>query len=163
MIVWDIFAQIEPMVKVFNPAFKSRVEKFLDRQYFMKLVGFKLNVIEEGRTEGWLELRQDHQQQTGLVHGGVTATLADIVAGFSAYTVVPEDQHVVTGEIKISYFAPGRGKQLYAKGWVVKQGRKMNFCEAEVWSVNGEERTLIAKATTTMVTLFPEDVAKRKV
>ena len=127
----------------------------------MKLVGFNLNVIERGRTEGWLELRQDHLQQTGLVHGGVTATLADIVAGFSAYTVVPEDQHVVTGEIKISYFSPGRGKQLYAKGWVVKQGRKMNFCEAEVWAVDDEKRTLIAKATTTMVTLFAEDVAKR--
>ena len=149
------------MVKVFNPAFKSRIEKFLERQHFMKLVGFDLNVIEEGCTEGWLELRQEHLQQTGLVHGGVTATLADIVAGFSAYTVVPEDQHVVTGEIKVSYFSPGRGNRLYAKGWVVKQGRKMNFCEAEVWAVDEEKRTLIAKDTTTMVTLFPEDLAKR--
>ena len=59
------------MVKVFNPEFKSRIEKFLERQYFMKLVGFELNVIEPGRTEGWLDLTQDHQQQIGLVHGGV--------------------------------------------------------------------------------------------
>ena len=128
----------------------------------MKLVGFDLNVIEEGRTEGTLELSVQHQQQTGLVHGGVTATLADIVAGFAAYTVVPEDQHVVTGEIKISYFAPGRGQKLHAKGWVVKQGKKMNFCESEVWDINGDKRILIAKATTTMVTLFPEDIARRK-
>lgn len=150
------------MIKVFNPAYKSRVEKFLERQHFMKLVGFELNVIKEGRTEGVLDLALHHQQQTGLVHGGVTATLADIVAGFAAYTVVPEDQHVVTGEIKISYFAPGRGEKLHAIGWVVKQGKKMNFCESEVWGIRGEERTLIAKATTTMVTLFPEDIAKRK-
>jgi len=148
------------MVKVFNPDFKSRIEKFLERQHFMKLVGFDLNVIEAGRTEGWLDLTQDHQQQTGLVHGGVTATLADIVAGFAAVTVVAEDQHVVTGEIKISYFTPGKGQKLHAKGWVVKQGRKMSFCEAEVWSVDGEERTLIAKASTTMVTIFPEDKKK---
>ena len=134
----------------------------MERQHFMKLVGFDLTVIAEGRTEGWLMLGQEHQQQTGLVHGGVTATLADIVAGFAAYTVVAEDQHVVTGEIKISYFAPGRGGKLYAKGWVVKQGRKVNFCEAEVWSVNGEKKTLIAKASTTMVTIFPEDKAKRE-
>ncbi|MBO3700844.1 PaaI family thioesterase [Roseivirga sp. E12] len=148
------------MVKVFNPEFKSRIEKFLERQHFMKLVGFDLNVIEAGRTEGWLDLTEDHKQQTGLVHGGVTATLADIVAGFAAVTVVAEDQHVVTGEIKISYFTPGRGQKLHAKGWVVKQGRKMSFCEAEVWSVDGEERTLIAKASTTMVTIFPEDKKK---
>lgn len=128
----------------------------------MKLVGFELQVIEAGRTEGWLELRRDHQQQTGLVHGGVTATIADIVAGFAAYTTVPEDHHVVTGEIKISYFSPGRGDKLQAIGYVVKQGRKLNFCEAEVWCYNGEEKTLIAKATTTMATIFPEDVARRK-
>ncbi len=150
------------MLKVFNPHYKVRIEKFLERQRFMKLVGFELNVIEEGRTEGWLELKEEHQQQAGLVHGGVTATVADIVAGFSAYTVVGEDQHVVTGEIKVSYFAPGKGDRLHAKGWVVKQGRKMNFCEAEVWCLKGEKRTLIAKATTTMVTLFPEDIARRE-
>lgn len=148
------------MVKVFNPEFKSRIEKFLERQHFMKLVGFDLNVIEAGRTEGWLDLTQEHQQQTGLVHGGVTATLADIVAGFAALTVVAEDQHVVTGEIKISYFTPGRGQKLHAIGWVVKQGKKMSFCEAEVWSLDGDKRTLIAKASTSMVTIFPEDKKK---
>ena len=143
-------------MKVFNEDFKARVEKFLERQHFMKLVGFDLNVIEAGRTEGWLNLELQHQQQTGLVHGGVTATVADIVAGFAAYTLVPEDQHVVTGEIKISYFAPGRGDKLHAIGYVVKQGRKVNFCEAEVWCHNGEQKTLIAKATTTMVTIPPK-------
>lgn len=149
------------MIKVFNPEYKSRVEKFLERQYFMKLVGFELKVIEEGRTEGWLDLKQQHQQQTGLVHGGVTATLADIVAGFAAYTVVPEDHHVVTGEIKVSYFNPGKGDKLQAIGWVLKQGRKLNFCEAEVWCHSGDQKTLIAKATTTMATIFPEDLALR--
>ena len=150
------------MVKVFNPEFKSRIEKFLERQHFMKLVGFELTEITEGRTEGWLTLGEEHQQQTGLVHGGVTATLADIVAGFAACTVVKEDQHVVTGEIKISYFAPGMGQKLHAKGWVVKQGKKMSFCEAEVWSVNEGKRTLIAKASTSMVTIFPEDMVRRE-
>lgn len=149
------------MIKVFNPDFKSRVEKFLERQHFMKLVGFDLNVIQAGHTEGWLDLRLEHQQQTGLVHGGVTATVADIVAGFAAYTCVPADHHVVTGEIKISYFSPGRGEKLHAIGKVIKQGRKLNFCEAEVWCYKGAEKTLIAKATTTMATILPEDIARR--
>ena len=147
-------------MRTFNPGFKPRVNKFLERQHFMKLVGFELSVIEEGVTEGWLVLKKEHQQQTGLVHGGVTATLADIVAGFAAYTLVPEDQHVVTAEIKISYFNPGKGERLYAKGWVIKQGKKLNFCEAEVWCYQGENKTLIAKATTTMATVFPEDIKK---
>lgn len=144
--------------KTANPAFKSRIEKYLERQEFMHHIDFNLTVIEEGRTEGWLDIKEIHKQQKGLVHGGVTATLADIVAGFSAYTLVPEDHHVVTAEIKVSYFKAGMGDKLHAIGYVVKPGRKMNFCEAEVWSVKGDKRTLIAKATTTMATILPTDV-----
>lgn len=145
------------MYKSFNPDFQERIQSFLDRQRFMKLVGFEITRIAEGKVEGQLMLEDKHLQQTGLVHGGVTATLADIVAGLSAYTLVKPEQHVVTGEIKISYFSPGRGERLHAIGYVVKQGKKVNFCEAEIWCFSGEQKTLIAKATTTMMTLFPED------
>ncbi len=140
-----------------NQAYKERIEKYLAGQHFMNLIGFRLQVIEEGRTEGWLDVRQEHKQQTGLLHGGVIATVADIVAGFAAYTLVAENQHVVTAELKISYLNPGLGETLHVIGYVLKQGKKMSFCEAEVWSVGRDKRTLIAKATTTMVTIFPED------
>ncbi len=135
--------------------YKQRVEKFLERQHFMKHIGFRLNVIEKGRTEGIMDIRQIHHQQKGLVHGGVIATLADITAGFAAYTMVPEDHHVVTGEIKISYLNPGLGRQLRSVGWVLKSGKKLQFCEAEVYDVRDEGEVLIAKATTSMVVLAP--------
>lgn len=138
--------------------FKKRVAIFLQRQEFMKHVGFDLSVIEEGRTEGWLDIQQIHKQQKGLVHGGVTATLADIVAGFAAYTTVPADCHVVTAEIKVSYFKAGMGEKLHAIGYVIKRGRKLCFCEAEIWAVSGEKRDLIAKATTTMAVITPQDI-----
>ncbi|MFQ3214135.1 MAG: hypothetical protein ACJAT1_001406 [Marivirga sp.] len=146
------------MDKLSSMDYKERVSKFLERQEFMKHIGFKLNVIEEGRTEGTLELKKIHQQQKGLVHGGVTATIADIVAGFAAYTTVPSDCHVVTAEIKISYFKAGVGDKLHAIGYVIKKGRKLSFCEAEVWAINGEERNLIAKASTTMAVIWPSDL-----
>ncbi|MDX1628926.1 MAG: PaaI family thioesterase [Fulvivirga sp.] len=140
--------------------FKARITKFLERQHFMKHINFSLDVIEKGRTEGWLDIAEIHKQQKGLVHGGVIATLADITAGFAAYTMVPEDHHVVTGEIKVSYFKPGMGEKLHAIGYVVKTGKKINFCEAEVWSVADDKKMLIAKASTSMVTIFPEDQVK---
>ncbi|MDN4164224.1 PaaI family thioesterase [Cytophagales bacterium LB-30] len=146
------------MYQIPNKAFKERIEKYLDGQHFMKLIGFQIQSIEPGRVEGVLDLKEVHRQQRGLVHGGLSATLADIVAGFAAYTVVPEDHHVVTAEIKVSYLNPGIGHKLYAVGWVLKQGRKMSFCEAEIWCENQGRKVLIAKATTTMATIFPGDV-----
>lgn len=145
---------------VYNPNYKERILKHLEGQYFMKHVGFSLNKIEPGRTEGVLSLEQIHKQQAGFAHGGLVATLADITAGFAAVSLVPEDHHVVTGEIKVSYLNPGVGDKLKSIGWVLKQGRKMNFCESEVWAIKGEEERLIAKATATMVTILPEDFKK---
>ena len=145
-------------LKVFNPDYKSRIKKFLDRQYFMHKLGFDLYLIEPGKTEGKMLLSKSHTQQKGLVHGGVVAAIADIVSGFAAYTLVPADHNVVTGEIKISYLNPGVGDELIAKGWVLKQGKKINFCESEVWCANHGQQMLIAKATATMVTLFPGEL-----
>jgi uncharacterized protein (TIGR00369 family) len=148
------------MIQTRNPQYEKRVKNFLERQHFMHLIGFDLQIIEEGRTEGWLRLEEKHKQQKGFVHGGLIATLADITAGFAAYTLVPQDHHVVTAEIKVSYFLPAVGQKLHAIGWVLKQGRKINFCEAEIWDVTEEEgkephRHLVAKATTSMATIFP--------
>ncbi|MBL3656204.1 PaaI family thioesterase [Fulvivirga sediminis] len=144
------------MIKTYNPNYKSRVEKFLERQFFMKHIHFSLSEIGEGSTEGWLPLEEVHLQQKGVVHGGVIATLADSTMGFAAYTLLADDQHVVTGELKVSYLNPGIGDRLWVKGWVLKQGKKVNFCESEVYAYNGEERKLIAKASATMITIFPE-------
>lgn len=151
------------MIQTYNPDFKSDIEDKLERQEFMKLMGFKVTKIEVGRVEGELVLEQRHRQHKGFTHGGVIATLADIVAGFAAVSLVPKDHHVVTAEIKVSYFHPGLGDKLLAKGFVLKQGRKLNFCEAEVYAVKGEEEPLlIAKASTSMATITPEDIRVRE-
>ena len=144
------------MNKVRNPSYKNRIRKYLERQNFMKHIKFSLENIRPGETEGKMKILDIHKQQKGLVHGGVIATIADIVAGFAAYTLVPEDFNVVTGELKISYLRPGTCNELFARGWVLKSGAKMSFCEAEVWQICDNERQLIAKATTSMITLPPK-------
>lgn len=149
------------MIKTYNPDFEKDIRLKLERQGFMKLMGFNVTKIEVGRVEGELELAPQHLQHKGFTHGGVTATLADIVSGFAAVSLVPKDHHVVTAEIKVSYFHPGVGDKLIAKGYVVKPGRKLNFCEAEIYIVKGtEEPLLIAKASATMATITPEDVSR---
>ncbi|MFC5270373.1 PaaI family thioesterase [Adhaeribacter terreus] len=148
-------------VKTYNPDFKNTINEKLERQFFMQLLGFKVTDISEGKIEGELELKAAHKQHKGFVHGGVIATVADIVAGFAAVSLVPKDHHVVTVELKTSYLNPGLGEKLFARGWVLKQGRKLNFCEAEVYCISGnEEPVLIAKASATMATLTPEDIKR---
>ncbi|WP_114778985.1 PaaI family thioesterase [Botryobacter ruber] len=142
------------MIKTLNPDFEKDIREKIGRQEFMKHLGFQVTKIEEGCIAGELILEQKHRQHKGFAHGGLIATLADIVAGFAAVSLVPKGQQVVTAELKVSYLHPGVGEKLTAKGWVLKQGRKLNFCEAEVYVVAGEEPPLlIAKASATMATL----------
>jgi uncharacterized protein (TIGR00369 family) len=77
--------------------------------------------------------------------------LADTVVGFAAVSLVPKNQHVVTAELKASYFRPGVGDKLLAKGYMLEKGRKLNFCKAELYVVQGDnEPLLIAKPMATI-------------
>ncbi|MDQ3290104.1 MAG: PaaI family thioesterase [Bacteroidota bacterium] len=147
------------MIKTLNPDFQNTIRERLKKQNFMALVGFEITKIAEGEVEGELLLTPKHQQHKGFVHGGVTATLADITAGLAAISLVPADHHVVTADLKISYLNPGVGEKLFARGWVLKQGRKLNFCEAEIFChSSGKPAVLIAKASATMATITPEEL-----
>jgi len=145
------------MLKTFNPAFRETIIAHLEKQEFMKAIGASLTSIELGKVIAEIPLQLMHQQQIGLVHGGVTATIADIAAGFAGFTLVGPDEHTVTAEIKVSYLRPAKGILLRAVGSVMKQGRTIHFCEAHVYCINehGDEE-LIAHATTTMAIIKPK-------
>ena len=118
----------------------------------MHLIGADLTVITPGRVEAELRMGEQHQQQRGFAHGGVIATMADLVAGFAGLTLIPDDCGLVTSDLKISYLHPGVGQKLKAIGWVLKAGRRLHFCEAEVWC----DDLLIAKASATMAVIEPQ-------
>lgn len=130
---------------------ETRIRRKLLRQHFMHLIGADLTQIRPGRVEAALVLGQQHQQQRGFAHGGLVATMADLAAGFAGVTLLPDDYGLVTADLKISYLNPGVGAKIRAVGWVLKAGRRLHFCEAEVWC----DEVLIAKASATMAVLEP--------
>ncbi|MBH8556517.1 PaaI family thioesterase [Hymenobacter negativus] len=130
---------------------ETRIRRKLLGQGFMHLIGAEMTIITPGRIEVELTLENQHLQQRGFAHGGLIATLADLVAGFAAVTLVPDNFGVVTSDLKISYLHPGVGRQLRAIGWVLKPGRRLHFCEAEVWC----DDLMIAKASATMAVIEP--------
>jgi uncharacterized protein (TIGR00369 family) len=134
---------------------EARIRQKLTRQHFMHLIGADLTLIAPGRVEAELQLSQQHQQQRGFAHGGLVATMADLVAGFAAVTLVPDDHGMVTVELKVSYLHPGVGQKIKAIGYVLKAGRRLHFCEAEVWC----DDLMIAKATATMAVIEPVNQA----
>jgi uncharacterized protein (TIGR00369 family) len=141
-----------------NPEYKALIADKLSRQYFMNHIGFELTHIEAGYIEGSAPITQFLRQQDGRVHGGVTATVADLVTGFAAFTLVGPNDRVVTADIKISYFSPGLGDRVFGRGWVIKPGSRLHFCEAEIFTFDGEKSTLIAIATAIMAVIHNKNL-----
>lgn len=145
---------------VLNPNYRELIVEKLLGQRFMHYIGFQLDRIEPGLVTAGMVIEEHILQQTNFVHGGATATLADLVMGFAAYTLVAEEQVVLTADLKVSYLNPGQGDKITAKGFVIKAGRKMIFCEGEIYCEKNGVLTMIAKASAIMSVLNLSDIAR---
>ena len=132
--------------------FATHVADVLDGQPFSKLLGVELEAVEPGFAVNKLEHRNDVTQQHGFFHGGVVATIADLAMGTAAGSLVPPSMIPVTAEFKLNLMAPGDGHRLKGYGYVVRPGRTVSICRADVTTVdtNGTE-VLCALALGTLV------------
>jgi len=127
-------------------------------QGFPAFCGFEVERVEEGYFESRLWLRDDHKQQDGFVHAGVIATIADHTAGYSAFTLIPEDHRILTIEFKINYLKPAIGEEIVCRSKVINSGRKIILSESEIYSINGGEEKLVSKAMVTLMSVPLSDL-----
>ena len=117
---------------------------------FMVDLGIVPTACAAGRVVTQVELAAKHFQHTGVVHAGVIGAMADHTMGPAAQTMAADGHWVLTAEFKTSLLRAGRGQRRECVGVVIKPGRQVSFTEAEVFAIDGEQRTLVAKASATM-------------
>jgi uncharacterized protein (TIGR00369 family) len=108
-----------------------------EQRFFPNVVGLTLEEVRVDYSRMRLPYRAELQQPAGVVHGGAIATLIDTVvvpAIGAAYDVLPV---LLTIDMQIRYLGAARETDLVAEGWVVKRGRSIVFCQAEVCDANG--------------------------
>ena len=128
-----------------NEIIRQKLIERINGDLYANHLGIKFEKVEEGIVEARLPLSEAHRQFRGVVHGGVLASLADAAAGFAAYTMTPEDKEILTVELKMSYLRAAWGKELIAKGAVVKAGKNIHFSECEIYC----DGKLVSKASAT--------------
>ena len=137
--------------------FEARARRSLSDQTFMsQLLGAQALVIEPGYVEITARLRNDLLQPHGNVHGTVASALADGAAGYAAQTLLAEGYDIVTVENKINYLAPGIGTSIRACGKVLRPGRTVFVCTADVYADDGEQSTFFAHMVATMMAVSVE-------
>jgi uncharacterized protein (TIGR00369 family) len=96
---------------------------------FASMCGVEALGFENGKTRLRLALKPEHGNNLGIAHGGVICTLLDIAMGTAARCTI--GMPVMTLDMQTSFIGPGRGV-LIGEGRVLRAGRSILFCEAEV-------------------------------
>lgn len=119
------------------------------RQNFLALLGAELESVEPGRVVISRRRREDLTQQQGFLHGGLVTSIADVTCGYTALTVIPEGQEVLTVEFKINLLRPVTGRKIIAAGSVIRAGKSLVITEAEV--TDADSGKIVAKMLATMI------------
>jgi len=144
----------------FQPAYanyQQKVQDSFDKQQFMKHINAKLLNVQPGYCEIEIPYAPELSQQHGYFHAGIIGTIADNAAGYAAFSLMEESSSIVTVEFKLNVMSPGDGDVLIGKGHVLKKGRTLTICRADVYIVKNGTEKLCAASQATLIELRDQE------
>jgi uncharacterized protein (TIGR00369 family) len=124
------------------------IAQFLPQSPFVAKLGIVADQL--GDDEVRLRLPWDPSNVTigDMVHGGAIATLADLTVMAAAWcgAEAPPEFRGVTVSMALDFMAPARATDVIGVGRVLRRGRSLVNCEAEILDPEGR---LVAKALAT--------------
>ena len=142
-----------------DPAFESRVRTSFAKQRLMRTIGAEIDEVSAGRVDIRLPFRDDLTQQHGFLHAGTIAAIADSACGYAALTLMPSDAAVLSIEFKVNMLAPAKGDAIVARAQVIRSGRTIVVCRADVYALKGADQKLVAAMQGTMMTVTGRDLS----
>jgi uncharacterized protein (TIGR00369 family) len=133
-----------------DPNFEARVRASFAAQSAMKSLQIRLLSLQPGEVAMQLERSNNLLQQQGFMHGGVLTAGLDSACGFAALTLSAPSVEVLSIEFKTSFFRPVTSDKVQVIGRVIKAGKRVSFCEAEAFNLDGDDEILLAKMSSSV-------------
>jgi len=143
--------EVSPVWKPKDPAYEARVRESFARQSHMATLGASIVFIAPGEVHLALPFAPQFCQQNGYLHAGAITSVADSASGYAAYTLAPPDTDVLAVEFKINLLAPAKGEGFLACAQVLRPGRTLTVCRADVFATGMSERVLVATMLSTVI------------
>jgi uncharacterized protein (TIGR00369 family) len=113
---------------------------------FSQLLGMQLVDLSIDVAVIKIEMRDDLRQPSGILHGGVTASLIDTAMAFAVRTRLSPEQATATIDLTVHYLRPHESGTISCTAKVVRPGRRIFTVSADVTNQEGK---LIATAIST--------------
>lgn len=104
---------------------------------FMQLLGIDRAFSEGGKARLVVDSRSELENPMRSLHGGVVATLLDVVMASAAVSHIQFSRTAVTLNLNINYLRPGNGR-LFADGEVISGDDEVVYCKALVTDEQGQ-------------------------
>lgn len=95
-----------------------------------------ITVLERRPSYGKIVLLKDENTPSGIggsVHGGVLASMVDIVMLVAMFAEMRDGEEPAgTAGLSITYLRQTHGQHIYAQANVVKRGRQLSFVEVDI-------------------------------
>ena len=127
----------------------ERLKQFLDEIPFNAHVGLRLKRLHKDGVSIECVMRPELLNGSGVLHGGVTATLADVAVGMALARHLGRVRAATTVEMKINYLRPVSHGRVTARSHLVKVGARL--CCGRVEIFDGEKRSVAAALVTYMI------------
>lgn len=114
---------------------------------FFCLMGIDVVSAGNGKAELAMQVRPDMHNGVGWLQGGMLVALADEAMALAVYTQLSDGEGIATISESTSFLRGTREGSITAEGRVIRKGRRVAFCEAEVWADNGGERSLLSRTS----------------
>ena len=114
---------------------------------FFGMMGIDVVSFGDGRAVLRMEVRPDMLNGAGWLQGGMLVALADEAIALAAYTRLTEGEGIATISESTSFIRGVRSGTVFAEGRVLRKGRRVAFCEGEVWIEDGGERSLLSRTS----------------
>ena len=95
-------------------------------------LGARLRDSGEGSATLAFEVRDEHLNPAGTLHGGVLATLVDTAMGQAVRSTTDDGEVPATSQLTVTYLRPGKPGALEVRGRVRTRGEHLTICEADV-------------------------------
>lgn len=113
------------------------VQAIVDRSAYLSWLGLKVVSLGADRIEAKATWRPEWvaNPAIGQTQGGILAALVDFAANFALMDAI--GRPVLTIDLRVDYHRLAQKGDLLAKGRVVKLGRSVSTCEAEIYDEAG--------------------------
>jgi uncharacterized protein (TIGR00369 family) len=116
---------------------------------YWQTLGLELKEVEPGRAVFDGSVRADLMQNR-VLHGGVLASIVDSACAVAAISLLFPNSYATTINLQVSYLRKITQGRFRAEGKCLKAGKKILFCEAQVFD---EQGVLVCTATSQLLAI----------